>query len=94
MVALALVVLALVVLRLLAGPSGTFWIAEISNSSEMRSETSTPPLSRGMFHSRPKSRRLIRREPSKPARSARTSVWTPMSSSGIVTGLVTSRIVR
>ena len=30
-----------------------FWTAEISNSRLMRSETSTPPLSRGMFHSRP-----------------------------------------
>nr|KEP22832.1 hypothetical protein DA06_15535 [Georgenia sp. SUBG003] len=52
-------------------------------------------MSRATCHSRPQSRRLTRRVPSKPARSLPSaSRWMPVDSSGIATCLVTSRIVR
>ena len=50
------------------GRPGSMCTRLSSNSSVMRSETSTPPASSGTWKSRPNSRRSMRRVPSNPAR--------------------------
>src|SRR6478609_663538 len=70
-------------------------IAEISNSRVTFSLTRTPPASSAAFQLTPQSLRLMTTEPSNPTRELPNgSLAEPWYSSGIVTGLVTPRIVR
>ena len=70
-------------------------MAEMSKSSLIFSETSTPPVSSAAFQVRPQSLRLIEVEPSKPTRRLpKGSRAEPVSSKTMVTGLVTSLMVR
>ena len=67
----------------------------MSNSSLTFSETSTPPVSSAAFQVRPQSLRLTVSSPSKPTRGLPNgSTAEPVSSKSMVTGLVTSLMVR
>ena len=72
-----------------------FLIAEMSNSSLILSETSTPPVSSAAFQVRPQSLRLRVVAPSKPMRVLPNGSWAePVNSKATVTGLVTPLMVR
>ena len=78
-----------------AQASGAFWMAEMSNSSLIFSETSTPPVSSAAFQVRPQSLRLMLVPPSKPMRRLPNgSRAEPVDSKVIVIGLVSPLMVR
>ena len=70
-------------------------MAETSNSRVILSDTMTPPVSRAAFQLMPQSLRLMVVAPSKPARMLPYgSLAAPVNSKSIVTGFVTSLMVR
>src|SRR5689334_25430574 len=78
-----------------SGVDQAFLIAEMSNSSLILSETSTPPVSSAAFQLSPQSLRSRVAAPSKPMRVLPNGSWAePVNSKGTVIGLVTPFIVR
>ena len=62
-------------------------MAEMSKSSLIFSETSTPPVSSAAFQVRPQSLRLMVVAPSKPTRRLPKGSWAePVDSNSMVTG--------